>query len=108
MGSSDREPPMKPGRRFRFSLRTLLLLIAAASLLMGYVASYHWLSRRGMEQANAMQAPGFLYVTWEEAAATKDLTRHHRLANFYFPLNQIDQRFFETQGPITGITWQLE
>ena len=98
-----------PHRRWlRFSLRTLFALIATASLLMAYVGSYYWLSRRGMEQAKVMQSPGFLYVTWEEAAATRDLSWHRMLAQFYAPLNLIDQKAFGAKGPITGVTWGLE
>lgn len=96
--------------RFKFSLRTLLVVVTVASLFCAYVGSYRWLRRRGMEEVLTWDKDpvGFLYVSWDEASATRDLTRHHRLARFYWPLNQIDNRLFGTPGPIRGATWVVE
>jgi hypothetical protein len=101
--------PAPPRRRwFRFSLRTLLLAVMAAALLLAYVASYHRLSRRGMQEAKAVHLPGFLYVALEDAVSSKDLTWHHRLAVFYAPLNQLDRWAFDSPHPITCIMWDLD
>jgi hypothetical protein len=96
--------------QLRFSLRTLFALVTIAGILSAYVGSFCWLRRRGTEEALAWgsRPVGILYISWDEAAATHDLTRHHRLALLYYPLNQLDQLLFGTPGPIRGVTWDLE
>ena len=99
---------MRP--RFQCRLRTLIIAVAGFSLALAYVGSYYRLSRRGMREANIYGVPGFLYVPFEEAAASEDLTRHHRLAMFYAPVNWIDQHLLGDhlrKSPTCCILWRL-
>ena len=92
-------------------MRTRLLKPLLAGMLLGlllhYVGSYYWLSRRGMEEARACNMCGFLYVPMEEVLQTQDLSRHHRRAMLYAPLNHVDQKLFGAQGPVRCILWGL-
>jgi hypothetical protein len=87
--------------------RAILGLLTA--LLIVYVGSYHYLSRRGMTEAKEFGFPGILYVRWDEI--TKQdcpaLLRHYRLAKFYAPLNAIDCAWFGGKGPVRGMTFGL-
>ena len=82
-------------------------LAAALVLLFGYVSSYYQLSRRGMREAKAMNMRGFLYVPVKDALTTQDLTRHHRLAQFYAPVNWLDREVFGADGPTVCILFGL-
>ena len=93
--------------RFRFGLRTLLVAVAAAAVLLSYVGSYYRLSRRGFAEAHEVGLAGFLYVPFDEAAATKDLSHHYWLAMVYAPLNWLDQRLFGADGPTQCVMWEL-
>lgn len=97
-------------RKFRFSMRTVALAFVVLSMMLAYVGSYYRLSRRGMDEAKreGMDMEGFLYVSIEEAAATEDLSQHHRRARFYAPLNFVDRALFGGDWPIRGILWRLE
>jgi hypothetical protein len=99
----------KPLRRrwFKFRLRAILLLIVAVALASAYVGSYYRLSRRGIHEAAEYGMGAFLYVPMEEARRTEDLATHHRLAQFYAPLNWIDRRCFDGQPASRGILWHL-
>jgi hypothetical protein len=96
--------------RLRFTLHTLFILLTIAALFSAYLGSYCSLRRRGMEEALAWgnHPVGFLYVSWDEAAASRDLSKHHRLALVYYPLNRLDHLLFGTPGSIRGVTWDLE
>ena len=86
-------------------MRLMLLLCVGFGLLFLYVGSYYRISRRGMREAEDTGLPGFLYVPFEEAASTHDLTRHHRLVVFFAPANWVDRTFLSGPGPIQNITW---
>ena len=93
-------------RHCSLNLRLLLVagILVAACL---YVGSYCRLSREGMREAKEFELEGFLYVPFDEAAATEDLTKHHQLASFYAPLNWIDRTIFGADGPTKGILWRI-
>jgi hypothetical protein len=85
------------GRRRR-RVAVLAALLACAS---AYVGSYYRLSRRGIAEAAAHEADGFLYVSWDSVMATEDLTTHNVLYVIYWPLNWIDGKFFGGKSPMT-------
>lgn len=93
--------------RFQFSLRLMLLLCVGFGLLFLYAGSYYGISRRGMREAAKLELEGFLYMPYEDAAATHDLTRHHCLAIIFAPANWVDRVLFGGSGPIDGIRWGL-
>jgi hypothetical protein len=78
-----------------------------SSLLVAYLTSYARLSRGGVHEAELYGLDGFLYVPFEEAAATEDLSRHHFLRILYTPANRIDQAIFDGPAPVSGILWRL-
>ncbi|MBI3464254.1 MAG: hypothetical protein HY000_14540 [Planctomycetes bacterium] len=94
-------------RRFRFRLRRLHLFVAVACVVLLYVGSYYRLSRRGLAEARELGIDGFLYVPYNEAAKTEDLSRHYLLAMLYAPLNWLDQEVFGCDAPIRCIMWRL-
>jgi hypothetical protein len=95
-------------RRFQFRTRTVLVGIAVLSIAMAYVGSYDRLKRRGMRQAVEYGYPGgFLYVPFEEAAASQDLTRHYAWAAFYEPLNSVDRTVFGGPSHWVSFLWRL-
>jgi hypothetical protein len=97
-----------PRRRwFRLGLRTPFVMAAFATIVLAYAGSYYQLSRRGQLEAQSRGLPGFLYVPFEEAAATQDLSKHHRLAVFYAPINFLDRSLFPSHSPVDGIMWRL-
>lgn len=80
-------------------------VIVVALLLVLYVASYWWLSRRAYEQADEWHMHGFYYLTpqptrsWElKQAACK---------HFYAPLNALDRALGTGRAPGGGLTWGL-
>ena len=91
---------MRP--RFRCRVRTLIVTIAGLSLVFAYVGSYHRLSRRGLREASVYGSPAFFYVPWEEAIASRDLSRHYRLAAFYAPVNWVDRTLLGGPYPWRG------
>jgi hypothetical protein len=94
--------------RFRYRLRTLVVIVAALSMAFAHVGSYYRLSRRGLREASLIGLPGFLYVSFAEVAASKgDLTRHHRLTLFFSPLNWIDHQLFGTETPTRHVHWRI-
>jgi hypothetical protein len=95
-------------RGFSFSLRTLLLGLMLLGVLSAYVASYYVLSRRGMRESQEIGSKAFLYVPWQEALATRDLTKHRQLTTIYYPLNAIDRSCFGGAAPVLGIMWELQ
>lgn len=102
--------PAEPKPRrcwYRFRLRTMLIGVVLLSVAMSYVGSYCRLSRRGIREARANGIEGFLYVPYEEAVTTEDLTIHYRLATFYAPLNWVDCEFFGGKSPTGNVIWRL-
>jgi hypothetical protein len=94
--------------RFQCRLRTLIVAVAGLSLALAYVGSYYRLSRRGMREASIISLPGFLYVSFEEVAASRgDLTRHHWLMAFYSPVNWIDHHLFGSETPTRNVHWRF-
>jgi hypothetical protein len=90
--------PRRSGPWVRF-----LIVGALALLLVLYVGSYFYLSRRGMQEAKKYNMPGFLYVPLEEVSQDKNLTRHYFLSKLYYPLNKVDQLLLHAKGPIVGM-----
>jgi hypothetical protein len=93
--------------RFQYRLRSLIVSVAGLSLALAYVGSYYRLSRRGMREASVYGLAGFLYVPFEDAAASEDLTRHYWLATFYSPVNWIDHHLLGGGSPTQCIIWRL-
>jgi hypothetical protein len=94
--------------RFQYRLRTLIVVVAGLSLAMAYVGSYYRLSRRGIREASIINLPGFLYVSFEEVVASRgDLTQHHWLTTFYFPVNWIDHHLFGGKIPTRNVHWRI-
>jgi hypothetical protein len=86
----------------------LIDAIAGLSLAMAYVRSYYRLSRRGKEEASVFGLKGsFLYVPFEEAPASEDLSWHFCLAIFCAPANWIDKPFFGGKSPPQRAIWRL-
>jgi hypothetical protein len=94
-------------RRLWASARVRLALLTFAVLLVAYLGSYAWLSRRGIREARDSGLDGFLYVSTDEAFATHDLRMHHSLAVFYSPASWFDQALFGTPAPVRGIMFGL-
>ena len=46
-------------------------------------------------------------VPVKDALTTQDLTRHHRLAQFYAPVNWLDREVFGADGPTVCILFGL-
>ena len=84
-----------------------MALFIVLPLLMAYVGSYAYLSRRGMREAEEYRFNQFLYISVDEALETEDLSRHHKLAEFYAPLNWVDQTFLNAKGPVQGLLFRL-
>lgn len=57
------------GRNPRLSRRAILVGATVAAMFLAYVGSYYELSRRGLQEANALGLNGFLYVSFTEAEA---------------------------------------
>ena len=98
---------LNPTRRFQMSLRRLIAVVAVASLLCAYGASYHRLSRRGLAEARDYGIGGFLYVPVGETAGLTDLRRHYVLAAFFEPVCWLDRRIFGTPTPWVSFCMQL-
>jgi hypothetical protein len=92
---------------FRFSLRGLLIAFAVIAVVLSYIGSYYRLSRRGIKEQLEYGMVGFLYIPFDEAARTRDLSRHRALVRLYAPLNWLDREFLGGNGPVTGIMWDL-
>ncbi|GEM_PF-6368668 len=81
--------------------RSLLIGAAVLATVLAYVGSYFCFSRRGMAEAEDVGLDGFLYVPFDAAAATEDLTRQHALAKLYAPLNWFDRQLMDSDVPVT-------
>lgn len=76
-------------------------------LLVGYGATYCYLSRRGVHEAVEYGLDGFLYVPAEEVFATESLGSHERSTNFFAPANWIDRKVFGGPKPVGCILFHL-
>ena len=76
-----------------------MIAVALWALAVSYIGSYYHLSRRGMREAEQFGIPGFIYISYQEYAATENLGRHFALARLYSPLNWLDQTIFGAPGP---------
>jgi hypothetical protein len=75
-------------------------------LLVLYVGSYVYLSRRGMAEAAAAGWPYFFYCPMADVVPYQNLPRQHRLAlDLFDPLNKLDRAWFGGGQPCHGITW---
>ena len=102
MSSTDRKSRIAGGFLFR---RGMALLCAL--LIVSYLATYYWLTRRERAQLEEYGIRGVLYVPLDEAFRTKDLSQHYRRAKFFAPANWIDQLLFDGDGP-TNITFDIQ
>jgi hypothetical protein len=96
-----------PWPKIRLRWGRILALIFVLPPFFAYAGSYTYVSRRGMQEAQAYNMKGFLYVPMEEVFATQDLSQHEKLAKFYAPANWVDRTFFDGDGPIVCILWGL-
>jgi hypothetical protein len=104
--SSQTEKGRWPITRLRWGRIFALLVIPP--LLLSYVGSYAYLSRRGMRQAETWGLKYFFYVPLGDPDLRKnDLTRQNRFVSFYAPLNWIDRTFFGGTQPCTGMDLSL-
>lgn len=108
-GNFSRSRPMTTPRRWsRFSPRAICLAVVLLIASFAYVESYYLISRRGLRESSELQLEGFLNVPASEAAATENLTTHHRLARFYAPMNWLDRTFLNGRAPVQGIMWRIQ
>jgi hypothetical protein len=96
-----------PWPKIRLRWGRILALVVMLPLLLVYVGSYTYLSRRGMREARMYHFNGFLYVPMEEVLETEDLSQHYRRATFYAPVNWVDRTFFGGDGPVQSILFGL-
>jgi hypothetical protein len=86
----------------------IFALVVVLPLILSYVGSYAYLSRRGMREAETWGFRFFFYVPLGDPDLRKgDLTRQMRFVSFYAPLNWIDRTFFGGTHPCTGMTLYL-
>jgi len=82
----------------------IFALLVVLPLLLSYVGSYAYLSRRGMRQAETWGLSCYFYVPLGDPDLRKnDLTRQNRFVRFYAPLNWIDRKFFGGTDPCTAM-----
>src|SRR5438874_8539220 len=89
----------RPWPKIRLRWGRILALFVLLPLLLAYVGSYWYLSRRGIREAKTYNMFGFLYVSMKEG----DFSQHERLARFYAPANWVDRTFFHGEGPMLCI-----
>jgi hypothetical protein len=89
--------------------RLWVLLVFAVALATGgaYEGTYYYLSRRGMQEAKALDIKGFLYIPAQEATDEEALARHYALARFYWPANTLDQALTGADEPVRCILFHL-
>jgi hypothetical protein len=81
--------------RTRLLLITLFAVISI--LLVAYISSYFYISRKRAAEWRALRAPGFLYVSPEEppreivSCESRAAKRNHRLYLFYYPIHELDE-----------------
>ena len=85
----------------------VLLRVLCILVLVAYIGSYAYLSRRGMREAREYNSEGILYMSFQDVEQSHDLTRHHRLRILFMPLNIIDQLILGADEPVLGITFEL-
>ena len=95
--------PISKRRWYQFSLRTLLIGVVLASLLVSYVGTYYRLSRRGMAETGEL----FFYVPVDEIHGPGDMWKHRWLKVLFYPANQIDRNIFGGPAPVIDVTWEL-
>src|SRR5436190_10734810 len=96
----------QPGPPRRLGWR--LAVAAALALLAAYIASYAYLSRRGMAEA---EATGFKYIFYCPVADLRpgeQLPAQHRVCRVVFdPINQVDRHWFGGPDPCRSVLWGL-
>lgn len=91
-----------PGR----TRRRARLLAAALGLLLAYVGTYVYLSRRGMAEARAIGFEFFFYCPVSDLRRYEDLPVQHGLAVAVFdPVNRVDRAWFGGGTPCRGVSW---
>jgi hypothetical protein len=82
----------------------ILALFVVLPLLIAYVGSYAYLSRRGMREAETWGFKFFFYVPLDDPDLRKnDLTKQIRLVTFYAPVNWIDRTLLNGKQPCTAM-----
>lgn len=94
----------------------LLILVTTAVIAVLYVVSYTVLSSRGIREAQQRNAPGFLYVGWEDVIKARNdgdeslrriLAIHQRRCILFAPIECLDRRVLGRPGSVSGGTWEL-
>jgi len=83
--------------------RRWIVLHVTVILLITYVSSYFYISRRRWEEAARLKSPAFLYVAAERALHEPEeswLPEHYALAYFYMPINALDRDLLGGPSPI--------
>lgn len=81
------------------------LAVIVTLLLVVYIASYLWLSRRGYAEAEHYRRPDFYYFTPEETDAWR--YKNFGCMFLFMPLNEIDRALGTGRFPASEPTWWL-
>ena len=84
------------------------MILVTLVLVLAYVGSYVFLSRRGIREAKEFGVEGFMYVACSKTGESEDLTRHFALVAFYAPLNWIDRELFGGEDPCECVASRLK
>jgi len=86
----------------------ILALFVVLPLLIAYVGSYTYLSRRGMREAETWGFKFFFYIPLDDPDVVKnELIKQSRLVTFYAPLNWIDRTLFNGKQRCTAMDLTL-
>jgi hypothetical protein len=80
-------------------------VVIVALFLVGYVAAYLWLSRRGYEQADQWNCRGFYYFAPQPTDAWR--AKNYGCAFLFAPLNSIDRALGTGRSPACEPLWGL-
>ncbi|MEM7476808.1 MAG: hypothetical protein AAF483_17630 [Planctomycetota bacterium] len=92
----------------RFQLRTLVVLVAFAAILMAYAGRYIQLRERSRAETEEYGLAGILYAPVADVMDLQDLSLHYRRCAIFAPANWVDYTFFGGDPPIAGIMFSLE
>ncbi len=77
------------------------------SLSSTYVATYIFLTRRGVREMSQSNVEGFLYDSLPRVLETEDFSKHSFRVKFFAPLNYLDRKYFGGEGPIRCFLFEL-
>jgi len=97
--------PPTERRRFRFGLRSLLVVVTISALLFAYVGAYWRLAERGRAVQREGMLAGFFYVEIEPGGY--DVFWHRTFVLLFFPANQVDHQILGASLPCQGRTFGL-